>query len=119
MTVTASPRARSACVRWNPMNPTPPVTTQRLIGASTQLGAAGPLRRGPDAHALVTQPGFDHIGGAPDVASVDDRCGEPVRAGLEALLELGEVRGAIAAPLGEKHDGVGAVERLIIPIDHC
>src|SRR5947209_2853612 len=78
------------------MKPTPPVTTQRIS-----------FRR-VDADALVAETRAPSFRRTPDVAPVHD----DVTA--HQFFYLGEIRCAIASPLGQKDERVGAAERVVL-----
>src|ERR1700678_2168973 len=98
------------------MNPTPPVTrTRATAGPSAPRGLGSPVggnadrnRDRRDADPLVTQAGAHHVAGTPDVSRVDHHGRSAVVAAQQPLANLGEVRGAVAPPFGEKDQRVGA-----------
>src|SRR5687768_7528682 len=99
------------------MKPTPPLTSQRFTTPSTLGRTIRRAVRG-DADALVTEAGLGDLRRAPDVAGVDEDRGEPIARRDEALLDLGEVRRAVAAPLREEDERVRAVERVVVALLH-
>src|SRR5205085_8979136 len=84
-------------------------------GASTLRGTIRSAVRG-DADALIAKAGLRDLRRTPDVARVDEDRREAVTGLDETLLDLREVRRAVAAPLGEEDERVRAVERVVVAI---
>src|SRR3984957_8125113 len=69
------------------------------------------------ADRLVPQPCLHDVLTPPDVPRVDEG-GRAGRRATQAASDLVEIRGAVAAPLGQKNQSIRPVEGVVVGIDH-